>query len=73
MLRLFSEGLGTGVSFILKKQSRLYILNLMALKPEIPNAQRRAQTIHRFDEAAETALECCALANCAAIGVTDRS
>lgn len=45
----------------------------MALKPEIPNAQLRAQTIHRFDEAAETALECCALANCAAIGVTDRS
>lgn len=42
--------LRTGVSFILKKQSRVYILNLMALKPENIDAQLRAQTIHQFDE-----------------------
>lgn len=47
------------MSFILRKQSRLYILNLMALKPEITEAQLRAQTMHGFDETA--AMSCSAV------------
>lgn len=48
LLRSSTEWLGTGVSFISRKQQVLCMLRQIALKPEITDIQCRTQTIRCF-------------------------